>query len=527
MYKVLLVDDEPAALEALRLAADWEKTGYVICGECGNGEEAVKLVESLRPDLIVTDVRMPVMDGLDFVRHVVERMPGGNEFILVSGYDEFEYAKRAIKYGIRHYVLKPVVKEEFTGILAEVTARFEQRDRLKDLDVWDRDIEAHEYYEKLIYGAHGENPPVESPAHDSGGLPGRGYGVFWFYAIVKPYFFRTFAANAPDRLHISCDELKSELEMPDNGYSVAYIAQLHKEGYGLVLRCSGEDTLANIAVTLRESLARVFSASFYLAASSPADSPAVLGKLVSEALAALNFRFYQPMGSILFYEDYRLCKFNYSLDCIEGRDDICESLENLDIARLTASVETVFEAFAQTMTAPEVVELYLTNIVYKGLELIKSMNGSIEEMVRNYPDGMLNFAGLALNEAKTILLRYCKDVLRLLCRLKSADRQSDMLRVKEYISRHYKSSLTIREMSSQFYIHPVYLGHLIHKWFGCSFNEYVHKLRIEEAKRLLADTGWKAGDIAVEVGYGEYGSFLKQFEKYARMKPAEYRDKCN
>jgi two-component system response regulator YesN len=89
MYKVLLADDEPAALEALRLAADWEKLGYVICGECSNGEEAVRLLESLRPDLVVTDVRMPVMDGLDFVRHAAELMRSDAEFILVSGYDEF------------------------------------------------------------------------------------------------------------------------------------------------------------------------------------------------------------------------------------------------------------------------------------------------------------------------------------------------------------------------------------------------------------------------------------------------------
>lgn len=525
MYKVLLADDEPAALEALRLAADWGKLGYVVCGECSNGEEAIKLVESLRPDLIVTDVSMPLMDGLDLAKHIAAYMPGEEEVILVSGYDEFEYAKRAMEYGIRHYVLKPVIKEEFTEILAEVTVRFKQRDRLRDLDIWDKDLDAYEYYEKLISGVQEEDSPADNPAPGNLSVTDSEYGVFWSYAIVKPYYFRTSASNPPNRNHVSCNDLKSEIEMQEYPYTVAHIAPLNNEGYGLVLRCNKEGSSEKIAGTLQTNLARLFSSNFYLAMSSSADSPTVLGKLASEALTALKFRFFKPAGSILFYEDHKLYKLNYSLNYIEGRDDIYESLENLDMVRLTVSIGTVFEAFARTMTAPEVVEIYLTNIVYKGLELVKSMGGGIEEILKGYPDGMLNFTGMSLGETKTILLGYCKDVLELLCRLKGEDRKSDMLKVKDFISRYYKSGITIKEMSSRLYIHPVYLGHLIHKWFGCSFNEYVHGLRIEEAKRLLAETDRKAGDIAAELGYGEYAAFLKQFEKYVMTKPADYRNR--
>ncbi len=548
MYKVLLADDEPAALEALRLAADWENLGYVICGECSNGEEAVRLFESLRPDLVVTDVRMPAMDGLDFVRHIVEFMRSNAEFILVSGYDEFEYAKRAIKYGIRHYVLKPVIKEEFTEVLAKVAARLRQRDRLKELDVWNGDVEAYEYFERLISGAceefptaAGKSAPAGTDHGNAGGeypngsrTPEAGENDLWAYAIIKPYVYRASAPESSNGIHISCSDLKNELERSENPYMIAHVAPLEKEGYSLVLRCSNKDSsendgasLANAAEALRANFARVFSHGFYLAVSSPADSPVLLKKLSKEAIAALNFSFFRPAGSILYYEECGLYRLNYSLDRIEDRDDIYESLENIDMERLTSSVVKVFDAFARTFTAPEVVEIYLTNVIYKGLELIKGMGGDIGETVKNYPGGMLNFSGLSLNEAKNNFECYCKDVIETLCRLKSAERQSDMLKVKDYISRHYKSAITIREISGNIFIHPVYLGHLIHKWFGCSFNEYVNRLRIDEAKQLLADKDRKVGDIAAEVGYGEYCTFLKQFEKYVGMKPVEYRDICS
>ncbi|HEX2945521.1 MAG TPA: response regulator [Clostridia bacterium] len=538
MYKVLLVDDEPAALEALRLAADWESLGYVICGECSNGEEAVRMIESLWPDLVVTDVRMPVMDGLDLVRHAAEHMKSDSEFVLVSGYDEFEYAKRAIKYGIRHYVLKPVTKEEFTAVLEEVRARFGQRDRLKELDAWNRDVEAYEYFERLISGVLEEHP---------GGVrltEAAGHGVLWAYAVVEPYFYRALARESPGRIHKSCSDLKSELEMPENPFIIAHIAPLEKEGYGLVLRCNcegkheidnaaeaiqenaAEASLAAASEALRAKLSRIFQANFYLAVSNPADAPGQLKKLVKEAMTALSYRCFKPAGSILFYKDCGSLRLNYSLDCIAGRDDVYESLESLDAARLADSVGKVFEGFAGTFTAPEVVEIYLANVIYKCLELIKSMGGDIEETLKSYQGGMLSFSGLSLDEAKSIFECFCKSVLESLLKLKSTEKQSDMLRVRDYISSHYKGSITIREMSGYLFVHPVYLGHLIHKWFGCGFNEYLNRLRIDEAKRLLSDTNRKIGEIAVEVGYGEYGTFLKQFEKYVRMKPAEYRDIC-
>ncbi|MFC5470834.1 response regulator [Cohnella suwonensis] len=127
MYKVLLVDDEPLAIEGLRLFVDWEAHGFRVCGTCENGEDALALIDSIEPDVVVTDIRMPGMNGLDLIGHVQGASRKLPEFVILSAYGEFAYAKRALRFGVTHYLLKPVVGEEAAEMLLKVRHRLEER----------------------------------------------------------------------------------------------------------------------------------------------------------------------------------------------------------------------------------------------------------------------------------------------------------------------------------------------------------------------------------------------------------------
>jgi two-component system response regulator YesN len=127
MYSVLLVDDEPRAIEGLQYFIEWEKLGFNICGTCETGEDALGKVASLSPDLVVTDICMPEMDGLELIRHLRESQAHRPEFIVLSGFAEFNYAKRALQLGVVHYLLKPVVVEEASDVLQQVRNRLDQK----------------------------------------------------------------------------------------------------------------------------------------------------------------------------------------------------------------------------------------------------------------------------------------------------------------------------------------------------------------------------------------------------------------
>lgn len=120
MLKVLLVDDEPLAIEGMKNIIKWEKIGYKICGVAEDGEEAISIIRKTKPDVVVTDIRMPVLDGLELISLVKKRIDSNIKFIILSGYSEFEYAKKAMEFGVKHYLLKPVFEEEMQQVLLEL-----------------------------------------------------------------------------------------------------------------------------------------------------------------------------------------------------------------------------------------------------------------------------------------------------------------------------------------------------------------------------------------------------------------------
>ncbi|MFW6022353.1 MAG: response regulator transcription factor [bacterium] len=118
MYRVMIVDDEPNIRNGLRYIIDWEKYNFTICNLARNGKDALEKIKETYPDLIVTDIKMPGLDGLGLIKYIRENLNDKNmSFIILSGYDDFDYAKQAIKYNVRSYLLKPLDEEELISFL--------------------------------------------------------------------------------------------------------------------------------------------------------------------------------------------------------------------------------------------------------------------------------------------------------------------------------------------------------------------------------------------------------------------------
>ena len=137
MIKVFLAEDEYVIRAGIRNNVDWEAHGYEFCGEAGDGELAFSLIRKLNPDIVVTDIRMPFMDGLELSRHIKEELPK-TEIIILSGYEEFEYAKRSIELGVAQYLLKPIsaekLIEELDRIKEKILKKREEGDFLDKLN---------------------------------------------------------------------------------------------------------------------------------------------------------------------------------------------------------------------------------------------------------------------------------------------------------------------------------------------------------------------------------------------------------
>ena len=127
MLRVMLIDDEPLALEGLRLLIDWQSEGFQICGECASAKDALSMLRETKPNLIVTDIRMPGMSGLDLLDEA-RRVGFDGKFVIVSGYSDFQYAKQALQLGVAGYLLKPIEPADASAVLSHVRNKLINRE---------------------------------------------------------------------------------------------------------------------------------------------------------------------------------------------------------------------------------------------------------------------------------------------------------------------------------------------------------------------------------------------------------------
>jgi len=155
MYKVFFVDDEASMRTGVRESIDWESSGFIFAGEAPDGEMALSLMQEIQPDILITDVRMPFMDGIELSRNAKKTMPW-IKIIILSGHDEFEYAKQAIAIGVEDYLLKPVTSEDLMETLSEIAERIEdEKEKLKNVEELiesTRKIKIERLISDLLYG---------------------------------------------------------------------------------------------------------------------------------------------------------------------------------------------------------------------------------------------------------------------------------------------------------------------------------------------------------------------------------------
>lgn len=240
MLKVFLVEDEFVIREGIKNNIDWKAHGYEFCGEAGDGELAYPMIQKLRPDIVITDIRMPFMDGLELSRLIRKELPD-TEIIILSGYQEFEYAKEAIKLGVAQYLSKPINGEELLAELDELSAKIEEKRRA--IQIRERYLqemeenslrERRQLFQELVTGENTVAELLESAE----GL-GIDLSAPWYNIIL----FKTQSLrHAQDEYSGSLIRIEQELRSLEDGrYVIAFDRNL--EGKAFLLKADSEEQL--------------------------------------------------------------------------------------------------------------------------------------------------------------------------------------------------------------------------------------------------------------------------------------------
>ncbi|WP_338540397.1 response regulator [Paenibacillus tundrae] len=512
MYKVLLVDDEPFAIEGLQLLIDWEKHGFEVGGICANGEDAIDAISREQPDLVVTDIRMPIMNGLELIEEARRLGHRSTLFVITSGYSDFNYARQAIRLGVSHYLTKPVIESEADDVLQRLREELvhrETRELMLDQAYNQRTKQAlltlvtnqdqAELGDEMDWVVH----ELSAKAHT------------WAYLLVM---IQGDSASAKQAIQQFMDD-----------EHCGYLLDAEWSPYGIVW-CGCSDASTRSDQDLRQFAERLLNVLDQQAAASRVQI--AVGCPVSQVQElTISYRAAADAGRFLFFDDTRLLYAEdmneqhllFDPDTLMEADLIMELIENGSEAELSTSVWRAFNAFKDQMAAPELVHIFATQIMFRGLSLFKELGGEPNTLMQDSALHLHERRYQNIEETARMLEAFCLRCQSEIGTLRERRVGGTQAMVAEYVHNHYKETFTIKELAERFYIHPVHLGQSFLRKYGKGVLDVVHDLRMEEAKQQLRETDQALYIIAEQVGYRSYQHFLKQFEKRVGMKPAEYR----
>ncbi|MCL6589357.1 MAG: response regulator transcription factor [Firmicutes bacterium] len=536
MDKVLLVDDEPYVIEGLKTMIDWGKYGYLICGEASNGEDALQMIRALAPDLVVTDIRMPVLDGLQLIRQTREEGNSKVQFIILSGYDDFSYIQYAMKYGINDYLLKPVDDQEINGILDRHRAGC-----LKGAAKGKAPVDGSplsRYLSALVNGAPEAGPGAFQEDFENLSVPAR------------------FLLNIADTQEIRCLLMevdsgpgwldtcpRGRLEGPEIDDKIPEIqavlleslpvpfrvrlfeAEIHR--FALIVSPQMEiyHQLPEYLANLREVLKQRCNCSISVAVSEAAPGLGSLAQLYRQAAMAIHYKFYRGEGSVIYYAAIKNTPLSDNF-CQIPLADLLEDIKNNDGPGIQEKIDILFQDFARNLSKPEVVKVYLRNflleVIKYGLRL-KGDIGPIADKIREFNQKLDERAASFIQVLRTDFEELCVDAARYLSALGENISKDIISAVKNYVKENYAKDISLQKLAKHFYMNPVYLGQLFKKCEGRQFSEYLHQTRIEEAKKLLRRTNMKISEIAYAIGYHDPEYFVNKFKSITQVPPSAFK----
>lgn len=478
MLKVIIADDEPKVNLLLQKIVDWEKLGYQIAGTANDGERALQLIEEEKPDVLMTDIRMLGVDGMELIRRAKELRPD-LVFIVVSGYRQFEYAQTALKYGVTDYLLKPVNAEELTQLLIRIR---EEEEKKRRLDNWtasvDRQLRENEWKkrEQLV-----DN--LREYAQENRELNG--------YESLNQEYGCDFHEGTYQVIIIKPDIPSAE----EHGDAYRIMVVIYKEKYD--------------PVQLRQFLTRVRR-------EIENQRDLFWGIIVTMAMGGEKHRIQELPQSMK--EAVQLCKNRITggkggwLSWDAGDNETREDYEMLPEER------KYFQEIGEYLDSKKIsMEVART----EGTMTARRASGSqIYDCYMEISDAVLT--GIRQNE-KLDIDKIRKDLIENFEKKKETKEQKPITEARKYIQEHYLEPLKLEDVSKHIGFNATYFSSVFKKETGKNFLDYVTELRMNKAKQLLCSGEMSVNDVAEAVGYQDLKYFSRLFKKNAGISPSDYK----
>lgn len=534
--KVFLVEDEMVIRRGIKNSIDWEKEGYIFCGEASDGELAYPMIIKEKPDILITDIRMPFMDGLELCKLVKEELPN-IKILILSGYDEFDYAKEAIRLGVTEYLLKPIssgkLLEALNGVSESIRREKEDKDLVRKYMEEMRENTEHEkqkFFEQMIAGNLSMADALET---------GKKYEMNLSAGMYNLLLFR-FTLGEENR---KSGELLGEAEYAIKKLTerLEYVFEFQRdvEGWAFLLMADNEEQMSErvkeLSKDLEEIMKNYSTIAYFGGIGQPVARLRELEESFREAERALAARFTMELNRIISVEDIRMAQNVDTLDDIEitsfgeiekTRSMLEKFLNNGAEDEIDEFVDVYINELPEENLKSVLMRQYIIMDAYIVMmsfcEKIEGIEGEMQAQSEELKNSMKTIQ--TLEEIKNYIRMLLKKIIGVRDTI-SGRRYSDIIEIaKDQIRKTYMSDeISLNTIAAEVGMSPSYFSSIFSKEMGKTFVEYLTEIRMDRAKELLMCSSMKTSEIGYEVGYKDPHYFSYIFKKTQNCTPKEFR----
>jgi len=524
MLQVLLVDDEPFIVQGLSVLIDWKEEGYEIAATVTDGKKALDYLQNHTVDLIIADIKMPVMTGLELLEIIRKEEISDAYFVILSGYSDFGYARQAIRHQCIDYILKPVEKEELLEILRKVANMKEHTKKREETQQKFEQAYLARNVMALLFGKYDQMnlEYVKKHMHLSEGIR---YIDIEFYRTNEPEEYEEGELRQLQRkLYQACQDFLKE----DEGHCIFDVSQDEKRYDIGLLYCdymaekAGCNEVAYLE-TMRIYLEHALGHTIRMLAGKKVADIFGIAKSYSAACVLNSLEAFRTRKSIYFYEEEVQISQGGILLCKESLDALIGSIEQNDKMQIHKSVDRLYEEMKQMGVAGDTVKLNINYLLFQLIHLATQQDDGVnqEEILHyisesSFEEGILRGSSLHLT-------RFACQYAEYLAQLRKNVSRGILSEIEREIRENYAQNLTLRELSQKYYINSAYLGQIFRKKYGVPFKDYLNNYRMDQAAMLLLRTDEKIYQIAQEVGYKDLDYFINRFIAAKGCTPAKFR----
>lgn len=538
MLRTFLAEDEIVVRENIKKMVPWEQYGFELVGEASDGEMALPLIRKLRPDLLITDIKMPFMDGLTLCRIVKKELPH-IKIVILSGYDDFNYAKQAIGIGVEDYLLKPITKNAFLERLCEIRNRYENEKSQKDYyEQFHREIQEYErnssrdFFEGMTSGTLDVGEIYRRA--DKLGLD----------VVAEAYNILLFTIESSDNT-LGHSEAYSEWEAKirekieelfvDHPYALLFRTNVF--GYGVLVKEQKEKAGENSKQCV-ESIRQILESGsreqeWFIAAGEPVERLSNVKQSYHTASKAFARRYLYD-GHVLFYgelnpkdtEKEDAGRYLKKVDINAIDPAIIQKFLSSGLKEETGNfVRDYFHAIGKEPLTSMVFRSYvILNIRFSVLSFLNRLGYSAAALEESEKENALEQGGVSMETAMDYAEKILQKAIEIRDKNSGNKNRSILENSIEYIKNHYMDeNMSLNAVAQVANISANHFSALFSQNIGQTFIEYLTGIRMEHAKELLRCTGKRASEIALEVGYKDSHYFSYLFKKTQGMTPSDYR----